>query len=288
MGNCGNICNTNISKLKGDIILNSVEQETEKYLDQTDKLIFIQRNIKKYLKKIKNKKKLKFKTNDKNGKKSSIPNEKEQKMDKGNKNMKKNNKYITYDEEEPSNEFLIPTINTPLMEKNIFENDPFRNKNRSNQKNNNENNINDPRDGPMDGIRRKFPKIKEDQSSYEGEWKDGKRDGLGVLCWGDESKFMGKFEEDKVIGYGKLWHDDEIYIKDIGMNFKQKDMEYIKLKKGLILEENGNMIDKMVLEWKVGLREVISLENIMMEIKMGLDFLVLEIRLDTKENFKKV
>ena len=59
MGNCGGICNTTISKLKGDIIINS-EQETGKYYEQKDikKIIYIQRNIKKYLKKLKCKKKL--------------------------------------------------------------------------------------------------------------------------------------------------------------------------------------------------------------------------------------
>ena len=84
--------------------------------------------------------------------------------------------------------------------------DAFRQQRRLN--NNRDKNGKDPRDGPFDNKRRKYPKIKEDQSSYEGEWKNGKRDGFGILCWGEESKFMGYFEDDKVIGYGKLWQDN--------------------------------------------------------------------------------
>ena len=37
---------------------------------------------------------------------------------------------------------------------------------------------------------------------------NGKRDGYGILCWGNESKFIGMFKQDKVIGYGKLYHED--------------------------------------------------------------------------------
>ena len=52
------------------------------------------------------------------------------KNNKSSKKHKKSNKYITYDEE-PTCELLIPTVNTPLMEKNIFNDDPFRKKKRS-------------------------------------------------------------------------------------------------------------------------------------------------------------
>ena len=64
MGICTGICNTNLSKLKGDIIIKSnFEQETGKYLEENDmkKVIFLQRYIKKFLKKRKSQKKIKLK-----------------------------------------------------------------------------------------------------------------------------------------------------------------------------------------------------------------------------------
>ena len=60
MGNCGNICTRNISKIKADIIINTLDKETDKYLEPNNikKIIFLQKFIKKYLKKIKTKKKI--------------------------------------------------------------------------------------------------------------------------------------------------------------------------------------------------------------------------------------
>lgn len=124
---------------------------------------------------------------------------------------------MTYDEDDPSGELLIPTINTQLMEKNMLKNDPFLNKKGDNNKMEN-----DPRDGPMDGIRRKFPKLMEDESTYEGEWKDGKRDGYGILCWGDESKFLVSLKIIKLLvmeNYGTTM----MFIKVIGKIFKLKE-----------------------------------------------------------------
>ena len=139
-------------------------------------------------------------------------------------------KYITYDEE-PSTELLIPTINTPLIERNIFKDDLSK-KNRKKQNNNGYNNKNnnliDPRELPIDGIHRKYPKIIEDKCAYEGEWKDGKRDGYGILSWKNKSKFIGNFEDDKVIGFGILCMMKEIYIKVIGKNFNLKEQAFIK------------------------------------------------------------
>jgi len=254
MGNCAGICNTNLLKLQGDIIIkSSSEQETNKFLEQNDmkKIIFLQRAIKRFLKRKKSKRKIKMKNKNNN----NISKKVKQTKDNPTKNNKvpkssKKNKYITYDEE-PTCELLIPTINTPLMEKNIFNDDPFRKKNRSNKPIGENNNTNDPRDGPMDGIRRKFPKIKEDQSSYEGEWKDGKRDGYGILCWGDESKFMGKFEDDKVVGYGKLWHDDGDIYRGYWKEFQAEGIGVYKTKKGAYFKG----------EWKYDRQNGFGIEN---------------------------
>ena len=99
---------------------------------------------------------------------------------------------------------MIPSVKSEFKESLIFSKDAFlKVKNASS-------NVpsQDPRSGPMDNIRRKYPKILEEDSSYEGEWKNGKRDGIGVLCWKSISKYMGEFAEDKVMGFGKLWHED--------------------------------------------------------------------------------
>ena len=210
MGNCAGLCKSKLLRLKGDIILEkNSNNETVKYLetDNIQKIIYLQKNVKKYLKKVKSSKpKLPEKTRPKSPtKKKSISPRKKNKGVKRINHTSKNlstsqkNKYITYDEEQKDS-LLIPTIKTTIMENNnIFNDDAFRHQRRMNQ----EQNDNDPRDGPFDGKRRKYPKIKEDLSSYEGEWKNGKRDGFGILCWGEESKFMGIFENDKVSGYGK-------------------------------------------------------------------------------------
>ena len=57
MGNCGGICNRNLLKSKGDVIIS--EQETGQSLDQNDmkKLIYLQRAIKNFIKRVKSKKK---------------------------------------------------------------------------------------------------------------------------------------------------------------------------------------------------------------------------------------
>ena len=65
------------------------------------------------------------------------------------------------------------------------------------------NSENDPRNNQNDGMRRYFPKFNEEFFSYEGEWKNGMKDGFGILSW-DKSKFIGEFIEDKISGYGKL------------------------------------------------------------------------------------
>ena len=244
MGNCFGICNSKINQAKNDIII-SKELDTRSYYEQNDikKIIFIQNYFRNFLKKIHLKKKLKFtsKILDNNYKKTTQPQsdkdikysyESTSKIMNSSKKQKNNDsinksKYIIYDELPTVNELLIPTVNTPLIENKIFNDDPFRKKN-----NNKNTDINDPRNGPMDGIRRKCPKIQEDQSSYEGEWKNGKRDGFGFLYWGNKSKFMGNFEDDKVFGFGKLWHDEGDIYTGYWKEFQADGIGIYKTKKG--------------------------------------------------------
>ena len=55
-----------------------------------------------------------------------------------------------------------------------------------------------------DNKRRKFPLLIQGDFSYEGEWKNGKRDGLGIYIKKNAAKFIGYFIEDYVNGFGKL------------------------------------------------------------------------------------
>ena len=100
------------------------------------------------------------------------------------------------------NNLNIQKLKPDLLAKKIFENDVFNIGVR--------NNIyeNDPRDNLEDNIRKKYPKIVEGDYTYIGEWKNGKRDGLGLLYLQNGIKFMGYFSENKAFGYGHLWKID--------------------------------------------------------------------------------
>ena len=105
---------------------------------------------------------------------------------------KKNNN----DENNGNNSIFIPILKLELFERELFKIDPFRNGVRKTKYDN------DPRD-IFDNIRKKYQKITEDNCSYIGEWKNGKRDGIGLLCW-EKEKFLGYFIENNVNGYGRL------------------------------------------------------------------------------------
>jgi hypothetical protein len=76
MGNCAGLCKSKLLRLKGDIILEkNSNNETGKYLetDNIQKIIYLQKNVKKYLKKVKSSKpKLPEKTRPKSPTKKKI------------------------------------------------------------------------------------------------------------------------------------------------------------------------------------------------------------------------
>jgi hypothetical protein len=303
MGNCGDICSNNISKYKGDIIMDRLisEKSPSKRTDNynIEKIQYLQRKIKSFLKRKKARKLVPFKTkqstitkggivnsqkerkknddskcqnnknenngisdskknSNKNNDKGSITNKIESlnnisndnnvnyvnntsnvKSIQHNSNSKIRNLFDNNDKteeieiykkytDEPSEEngLQIPTIKPDLLDNQIFKNDAFRSGIRKT------NYENDPRDALNDNVRRKYPIIVEDQSSYLGEWKNGKRDGIGLLCWGKESKFLGHFVEDKVIGYGKLWHEEGDYYKGEWKDFQAQGWGIYYTKKG--------------------------------------------------------
>ena len=75
MGNCSGICNSKIIKPKNDVLISN-EPDTGNYYEQNDmkKIIYLQKFFRKYLKKIKTKKKIKLskKLFDNNSKKRII------------------------------------------------------------------------------------------------------------------------------------------------------------------------------------------------------------------------
>ena len=98
---------------------------------------------------------------------------------------------------------IILNIGTKMFNDNLF----------LQQKINNMNSNRDPRNSPFDGKRKKYPIIYNNEFSYEGEWKNGKIDGKGILIKKDVYKFIGEFIEDKISGFGKfLYESGEEYI----------------------------------------------------------------------------
>ena len=140
-----------------------------------------------------------------------------------NKSKFKNNKTI-------ENQLNIPQVHSAYKRNKFFSEDPF-----SKPLKDSKDTSNDPRNGPMDNVRRRYPKIEQDEFSYEGEWKNRKRDGVGVLIWKNVAKFIGEFLEDRVWGFGILHHDDgdeymgyweEFQAKGVGKYHTKKIMNY--------------------------------------------------------------
>ena len=140
-----------------------------------------------------------------------------------NKSKFKNNKTI-------ENQLNIPQVHSAYKRNKFFQEDPF-----SKPLKDSKDTSNDPRNGPMDNVRRRYPKIEQDEFSYEGEWKNRKRDGVGVLIWKSVAKFIGEFLEDRVWGFGILHHDDgdeymgyweEFQAKGVGKYHTKKIMNY--------------------------------------------------------------
>ena len=44
--------------------------------------------------------------------------------------------------------------------------------------------------------------------TYEGEWKNGMREGNGTQTWADGSKYVGEWTNNKANGKGILYHSD--------------------------------------------------------------------------------
>ena len=119
-----------------------------------------------------------------------------------NQHLQAKNNNSNINEQRNDGSWVIPSVKAEFKNSDIFSQDPFLKNKRTPIE------TNDPRQGPYDDKRRAFPQVSEDDSSYIGQWKNGRRDGLGVLCWKDVSKYIGEFIEDKVTGFGKLIREE--------------------------------------------------------------------------------
>ena len=248
MGNCSNLCSRIIIP-NADVPVNSnsssQKHSSSKIISKFNKpallkkIILIQSKTRTFLyrlKKLNKSSKYTTKTKLKSGVNSSSNNYtkiKSIKKDdnsfqkkKSNKNTKgkfKNNKTI-------DNTLNIPQVHSAYKRNKFFQEDPF-----SKPLKDSKDTSNDPRNGPLDNVRRKYPKIEQDEFSYEGEWKNRKRDGVGVLIWKNVAKFTGEFLEDRVWCFVILHHDDgdeymgyweEFQAKGVGKYHTKKIMNY--------------------------------------------------------------
>ena len=223
MGNCPEICCSKNVKIVNDypvqINNNNENKDYKDYLTQPNysSLIFLQTRIKKHLNNKYNNSKNNITTNtlynQKNNNKrfSSNINSINQiyLQRESTANINQNIRQQTTEKEEyyenQNNQNKIDIIEEQkklfpkiILNKggNIFQKDIFSKPNINNNK--------DPRNGPFDGKKRQYHKIIQGEFSYEGEWINGKREGLGILIKKDLAIFIGEFIEDKVNGFGKL------------------------------------------------------------------------------------
>ena len=213
MGNCSDLCSRIIipnTDIPVDHPMNKKITKVKlnpKYSKEPfiSKIIYIQSRIKYFLRKKKKSKKNSssksknktIKGNDDYVKTKSLKKNPEQQQNK--KSSKNNQKNIVIEDS-----MNFPQVRPMFKRNKFFSEDPFSKPGKEGSKDIS----NDPRYGPMDNVRRKYPKIEQDEFSYEGEWKNRHRDGLGVLIWKGVAKFIGQFIEGRVIGFGLLFHDD--------------------------------------------------------------------------------
>lgn len=216
MGSCSTVCGKYV-KMKSDVTVdddidnNISKRELKNNNNKTDnnknednyiegdnfnKLLFLQTRIKRFLKKISNKRNninvnINFNVNMR-----SIEN-------KENDDKVNNSNLINSKIDSSSQIIIIPSVKTELKDSQIFCNDAFLKTKKLNKTNSN-----DPRNAPLNNIRKKYPKIIENDSAYIGEWKNRKRDGLGCLYWKNICKYIGEFKDDRVFGFGMLLHEN--------------------------------------------------------------------------------
>ena len=272
MGNCPNACclrNVKVEKdLKVDIVKTIKTTSNNIYLTQPNysNIIYLQTRIKRFLNNKNYKKNNSLSNNPKvitnasynkivSNTINTIPLQKEataqfngnfrQQTTEKDENEDTNNH--NYNKMDLSEDKKLPKIFLVKLA-NIFQEDIFSHSNQIDKKAKNL----DPRNGPFDNKRRTYPKIYKGEFSYEGQWKNGKRDGIGILTKKDVANFMGEFVEDKANGFGKFIIENECdyigYWKDSKVNgYGIYNNKGVKTYKGIWKddEQNGFGIEKL-------------------------------------------
>lgn len=207
MGQCGQLCQ-NIYKSNQDFQI-QMDEISLKFSDKKNlnKLKILQRKIKQFLHK---KKKLQIRQpSNQEEKEFKNPEKKNSNCLQTSDKLKKDGNCQTPQNVQGKTLFImIPAVIPNFRSKTIFREDPFISSPKNLTKNGT---FPDPR-LTKDNVRKDCPIIREGTSSYKGEWKDGKRDGLGVLTYKTVSKYIGNFKDNQVEGFGILEQEEgDIY-----------------------------------------------------------------------------
>lgn len=224
MGVCGEIC-ASVIKSKKEVDVEQLNNSSYMLMNQQiidsgnlPSIIYLQIRIKKYLKK-KHYKILKGKKEEELRRNTTTSNKRVGSVENNTTSQSKKNS-PDHPRNSPYEDAISHNIRDHTNDQLLIQQDPFNNKNSSRKNLNNgtqekndskslvkyPTNPNDPRYQEHDNKRKKYPKIEEDGFAYVGEWKNGKRDGFGVLSMKDVSKFIGEFSDNIVYGFGMLIH----------------------------------------------------------------------------------
>jgi hypothetical protein len=86
------------------------------------------------------------------------------------------------------------------------------------------------------------------QNCYEGEWREGKRHGDGMIFYASGNKFAGKWENDKQEGYGIMyWFDrGEIYKGEWKQGVQSGQGEHVWLDQNAQDKDSSNSTQKQM------------------------------------------
>ena len=83
-----------------------------------------------------------------------------------------------------------------------------------------------------------------DGDKYEGEWKDGQKNGQGTYTWSNGNKYVGEFKDGKKHGQGTFtWSNGRKYVGE----FKNG----IQNGKGTYTWSDGLLISSTTKKWKI-------------------------------------
>ena len=66
---------------------------------------------------------------------------------------------------------------------------------------------------------------------YDGEWKEGLREGFGIYKYNNDEKYIGTWINDLEEEMGDIYIKMEIYLMEILLQGKKMETDYINIKK---------------------------------------------------------